>query len=86
MKQKYRKKPIEIEAMRFYVDSETIKALADFMGGMAKTIVDKGITYLEIETLEGKMRASAGDFIIRGIAGGFYPCRPDIFLGSYDVI
>ena len=84
MIQKYRKKPVEIEAMRFYVDSETIRALAEFMGGMAETFVQNGATYLSVETLEGKVRAAPGDFIIKGIKGELYPCRADIFLETYE--
>jgi hypothetical protein len=42
--------------------------------------------HLEIDTLEGTMRASAGDVIIRGAKGEFYPCKPDIFRDTYDII
>lgn len=41
---------------------------------------------LVIETLEGNMRASPGDFIIRGIKGEYYPCKPDIFEATYEVV
>ena len=41
---------------------------------------------LEIETLEGRHRASPGDMIIRGVKGEFYPCKPDIFEATYESV
>ena len=41
---------------------------------------------LEIETLEGTMKADKGDFIIRGVQGELYPCKPDIFYATYDKV
>ena len=42
--------------------------------------------YIEIETLEGLMKASFGDYIIKGIKGEFYPCKPDIFIATYKEV
>jgi hypothetical protein len=39
-----------------------------------------------IETLEGNMRTKIGDYIIKGVAGEFYPCKPDIFEGTYELV
>jgi len=41
---------------------------------------------IEIATLEGVMRADVGDWIIRGVAGEFYPCKPDIFAATYEPV
>jgi len=41
---------------------------------------------IAIETLEGEMRATVGDYIIKGVKGEFYPCKPDIFEASYDEV
>lgn len=91
---KYRKKPVVIEAVQLKVDN--FDAVCDFMGGtpVPKYNPDFGIDehgntnepYLGvyIETLEGKMLASYGDYIIKGVNGEFYPCKPDIFEKTYD--
>ena len=91
---KYCKKPVEIEAIQWNGANEVeIKA---FVGDSAKfTVISdkawevntaKPITKLEIETLEGTMLAQVGDFIIRGVDGEFYPCKPDIFERTYDAV
>lgn len=46
----------------------------------------EGETFLPIDTLEGIMKASIGDYIIKGIQGEFYPCKPDIFEQTYELI
>ena len=91
---KYRKKPVVIEAIQLKVDN--FDAVCDFMGQtpVPKHNPDFGIDehgntnepYLGvyIETLEGKMLASYGDYIIKGVNGEFYPCKPDIFEKTYD--
>lgn len=91
---KYCKKPVEIEAIQWNGANET--EIKKFIGESAKfTVVSdtawevntaKPITKLEIETLEGTMTAQIGDFIIRGVDGEFYPCKPDIFEKTYEVI
>jgi hypothetical protein len=48
--------------------------------------VDPGPAYLLIHTLEGEMRADVGDYIIRGIAGEFYPCKAEIFEATYEAV
>lgn len=91
---KYRKKPVVIEAIQLKVDN--FDAVCDFMGGtpVPKINPDFGVDehgntnepYLGvyIETLEGKMLANYGDYIIKGVNGEFYPCKPDIFEKTYD--
>lgn len=77
---KYCKKPVEIEAIQWNGENELeIKA---FVGDAAKFTA----TSLAIKTLEGTMIAQVGDFIIRGVDGEFYPCKPDIFEKTYDKV
>ena len=44
------------------------------------------VLYIEIDTLEGTMRADLGDFIIKGVQGELYPCKPDIFEATYEIV
>lgn len=90
---KYRKKPVVIEAIQLKVDNFDV--VCDFMGRtpVPKHNPDFGVDehgntnepYLGvyIDTLEGKMLASYGDYIIKGVNGEFYPCKPDIFEKTY---
>jgi hypothetical protein len=80
MNNKYRKKPVVIEAVRWDGEMETMHALNDlgFVGGGALP------GPLDIRTLEGTMRAEIGDWIIKGVKGEFYPCKPDIFEATYE--
>ncbi len=82
---KYRKKPIVIEAIQFIGDKNKFNVAEFFKGGGEFTMRFSG-EKLEIDTLEGTMIASPGDYIIKGIKGEFYPCKPDIFLASYEKI
>ena len=81
---KYRKKPVVIEAVRFMIDDE----LPDwFMDGVSSgTITIHGDGTCNIETLEGTMKSNKGDFIILGINGEVYPCKPDIFAKTYEPV
>lgn len=86
---KYRKKPVVIEAMRFYADELVMVEVARWCGGRigseAKASDRTDVAYwIDIPTLEGVMKASPGDYIIRGVQGGFYPCKPDIFEATYE--
>lgn len=78
---KFRKKPIIITAMRLS-DPHTTEEVSDWCGGKVCGVGD--VEWIEIETLEGTMKANYGDYIIRGIKGEFYPCKPDIFESSYE--
>lgn len=84
---KYRKKPVTIEAMRLTLGNA--KDVCDWMHSATKGEQRKGITpegAVEIHTLEGTMRADVGDWVIRGVQGEFYPCKPDIFEATYDEV
>lgn len=81
MIQKYRKKAVVIEALQFTGDNN--KECEAFIG---KENVDNTLNYPNIKTLEGVMRVSDGDFIIRGVHGEHYPCKPDIFEKTYDPV
>lgn len=79
----YRKKPVVIEAMCF----EAGVAPADlhaFFGSFKDISVNHLERALYIHTLEGIMRADEGDWIIKGVKGEFYPCKPDIFEATYE--
>lgn len=76
---KYRKKPVVIEAIRFTTVEALKKAFPD-ISIHKKTKVEK----IYVQTLEGKMEISEGDYIIKGIKGEYYPCKPDVFRESYE--
>jgi hypothetical protein len=79
MVQKWRKKPVVIEAVQWLGNNQD-EVLA-FCEDFARIdIANK----LEIITLEGVMNASVNDYIIRGVNGEFYPCKPDIFMKTYE--
>lgn len=89
---KYRKKPVVIEAFRFYIDE-----MPDwFIDKVTSNDIDLhncnyrryeiNEAYCEINTLEGIMRASGGDYIIKGVNGEIYPCKPDIFEKTYELV
>jgi hypothetical protein len=80
--QKYRKKPVVIDAMPNTGGSENHVALARWMPEVDIDFGPEGEVY--IGTLEGTMRADVGDWIIRGVKGEFYPCKPDIFDATYE--
>ena len=96
MIKKYIKKPVQIEAMQLtkenivdvfnfldganYQEIKSAEELEDFRQMMLKQ------GYIEIETLEGIMKASFGDYIIKGVKGEFYPCKPDIFQATYEEV
>jgi len=82
---KFRKKPVVIEAVR-WTGKDSYDAVAAFLGGTAAVFcnpLDLGGT-VKIPTLEGTMTAGPGDWIIRGVKGEFYPCKPDIFAATYE--
>jgi hypothetical protein len=87
---KFRKKPVVIEAIRW--DGCNLKEIIAFTGfhqsakkyswdEYEEVVRDEG---LKIFTLEGRMDANIGDWIIKGIKGEFYPCKPDIFAATYE--
>ena len=83
----YRKKPVEIKAMQFTGTFQNYKALTDWIiFDIDDDRTDSRITALYIRTLEGTMIATPGDYIIRGIQGEYYPCKPDIFRATYEAV
>ena len=96
MIKKYIKKPVQIEAIQLkenniievfdfldganYRETKSAEELEDFNQMMLKQ------GYIEIPTLEGIMKASFGDYIIKGVKGEFYPCKPDIFQATYKEV
>lgn len=81
MMSKYRKKPVVIDAWRF-TGLDTVASMPTW--AMGHTQDRAGSTSLFVDTLEGVMEAREGDWIIRGIKGEIYPCKPDIFAATYD--
>lgn len=95
---KYRKKPVVIEAFEFVplygqhgvlLPNEPHLIPLWFTKARAEGMVqlwDEGEQYCMIQTLEGRMKANAGDYIVLGVKGEIYPCKPDIFEMTYEKI
>jgi hypothetical protein len=84
---KFRKKPVEIEAWLWDETKETYRSIG--CRGMSYEGHENTphlIKNLRIETLEGTMSVNKGDYIIKGVKGEFYPCKPDIFKLTYDQV
>jgi hypothetical protein len=87
---RYRKKPVVIEAMQFDGTKESANEVLAWIGSSGadakrihRTKPEQGIA---IETLEGVMRTEVGDYVIKGVQGEFYPCKPDIFAATYEPV
>lgn len=90
---RFRKRPVEVDARQFASNGP---ALAEWCGGRYRPTRDEIIAangetaqsadpqHIDIETLEGRMRADVGDWIVRGVQGEFYPVKPDIFEATYE--
>lgn len=94
---KYRKKPVVIEAFRYdgdfkgadneyYVPQWAVDALNNETMYYSAPNCDEPPCELYIDTLEGTHHVSVGDYIIRGVNGELYPCKPDIFEKTYEVV
>ena len=94
MVQKFRKKPVVIEAVQFKnINRDEVQ---QFVGKELKQEIESDTAYeagmgasissLTIPTLEGDMKAMPNDWIIKGVKGEFYPCKPDIFEKSYEPV
>ena len=82
---KFRKKPVVIEAKQYTPGGQT--AIEAWMIGFdARDKFAVAYDNVLIVTLEGTMKASHGDWIIRGVNGEFYPCKPDIFEKTYEAV
>ena len=94
MIQKYRKKPVEIEAVQLQPDYRSIVECIEFVFniGMDSSMIGEAETVRKVQeekgflipTMEGDMKATFGDYIIKGVKGEFYPCKPDIFELTYE--
>ena len=89
MIKKYRKKPVVIEAIQ--IKDMTMVDVRSFLGisnmkNIKQDFNKNIIISFDIPTLEGDMKASYGDYIIKGINGEFYPCKPDIFKKTYEEV
>lgn len=97
MAQKYRKKPVEIEALEYTGDNllevleftgihrrQSPRWFSSYEEFAAHVAADEQI--FKIFTLEGPHQARPGDMIIKGVKGEFYPCKPDIFAATYDAV
>lgn len=83
---RYKKKPVVIEAERFtggFSFSEMGVAWGEEF--LSEVIYNHAANELWIDTLEGRMRANIGDWVIKGVNGEFYPCKSDIFAKSYEL-
>jgi len=85
---KYRKKPVVIEAFKWTGGPNQIEDPEWIIAAIKKGIVtfSNDPFGMLIETLEGTHRANPGDFIIQGIQGEIYPCKPDIFEQTYELV
>ena len=82
---KYRKLPVEIEALQSTWNNRS--HVLDFINKDKNIDISFGLDeFVMIETLEGTMKASIDDYIIRGVQGEFYPCKPDIFQATYELV
>jgi hypothetical protein len=81
---KYRKKPVVIEAVQWHGESNCQETF-DFLG-LEHPEDEMDHSVIHIETLEGMMTAQPGDFIIKGVKGELYPCKPDIFEATYEAV
>ena len=85
---KYRKKPVIIEAQKLNIKApyDVINWCNENVKGREPAIAELEIGGITILTLEGKMFANNGDYVIKGIKGEFYPCKPDIFALTYEEV
>ena len=94
---KFRKKPVVIEAFKY--DGDLINSSGeDYVPDWAEEAHKKGILFFDdggrdenpmelyVKTLEGNMLVSIGDYVIKGVAGELYPCKPDIFEKTYEAV
>jgi hypothetical protein len=96
MIRKYKKRPVVVEAVQFDGTAESAKSIRNWINRPCNSPAflyqeagnDHSLTgwCLVIKTLEGDVRAVKGDFVIKGVVGEFYPCKPDIFATTYEEV
>lgn len=90
MSLKAKKKPVIVEYVQW--TGENVSEIMSFCGSAAHDIYQINLANMPVEysliikTLEGNMGAEPGDYIIKGVHGEFYPCKPDIFKETYEII
>lgn len=83
MSKKYKKKPVVIEAVRW--TGSNFSEIKKFMGDTVIAFNEQSLK-ISVKTLEGVITASPNDYIIKGVAGEFYPCKPKIFEETYEEV
>lgn len=92
---RFRKRPVDIDAMQWDGTPESATSIIDWVldgAGTARLICDEGCEgtagthYIGVDTLDGTMMASAGDWVVCGVIGEFYPCKPDVFAVTYEEV
>ncbi len=93
---RYRKKPVVIEAVKLENNKQSIVNAIEFVYNVGMETSVLGMDFeinkvrsdggLIINTLEGNMLASFGDYIIKGVQGEFYPCKPGVFAETYELV
>ena len=78
----YRKKPVLIGAIQYDGSAESIAAIEEWTGKVCRYNAKHGML---CKTLEGRMKVNPGSYVIRGVAGEFYPCKEDIFNETYEI-
>jgi hypothetical protein len=88
---RYRKKPVEIDAE--HVDRDKLHRLSpEFRAAVhhdecaGAPLYENGLAEPHVHTLEGPLRLSDGDWLIKGVMGEFYPCKPDVFAVTYEPV
>lgn len=90
MIQKAQKKPVIVEVCQW--TGTNVNEITSFCGSAAHDIYQINLANMPVEysliikTLEGNMRAEPGDYIIKGVHGEFYPCKPEVFEETYNII
>ena len=82
---RFRKRPVEIEAEQFTEENKN-RAFNFITCSVSPGRDADGSPIMQIQTLEGVMTATLGDWIIKGVKGEFYPCKPDIFEATYEPV
>lgn len=83
---RYRKKPVVIDAIQFLGGTDSLNAVLAWSDQWDDEALQGSDEAIVIDTLEGAMTARVGDWIIRGVKGEFYPCKPEIFAATYDEV
>ena len=81
---RFRKKPVVIDAIQW--SGSNWHEAYDFAGHVVYTANEDDVVVLKVSTLEGEMTAQPGDWLLKGVAGEFYPCKPDIFEATYEPV